>query len=167
MTLLIRWAIAPTEFGPMLLAATETGVCRLSFGEGADAISRRFPDAQLAHDPAFLADWVDAVRATLADPAAGDAVPLDLHGTPFQLAVWDAVRHVPPGETRTYAQIATQTGRPSANRAVGTANGANPVSILIPCHRLLRSDGGLGGYAWGLEMKRTLLQRERGQIVRP
>ncbi len=160
MTELIRWAIAPTAFGPMLLAATEAGVCRLSFGEGADAISRRFPKAQLSNDPASLSDWIERARSALSDPAAGDDVPLDLHGTPFQLAVWAAVRRVPPGETRTYAQIAAEVGRPSAIRAVGTANGANPVSILIPCHRLIRTDGGLGGYAWGLDMKHELLRRE-------
>ncbi len=166
MTLFIRWVIAPTEFGPMLLAATERGVCRLSFGEEADAISRRFPHAHLSNDPASLSDWIEGARSALSDPAAGDDIPLDLHGTPFQLTVWDAVRRVPAGETRTYAQIAAEICRPLAIRAVGTANGANPVSILIPCHRLIRSDGGLGGYAWGLEMKRTLLQRERALIVR-
>jgi AraC family transcriptional regulator of adaptative response/methylated-DNA-[protein]-cysteine methyltransferase len=166
MTSVIRWAITPTEFGPMLLAATDMGVCRLSFGEGEAALLRHFPTVRRVEDAQGLADWLAGARAALNDPAAGEAVPLDLHGTPFQLSVWNAVRQVPAGETRTYAQIAAQIGRPSAIRAVGTANGANPVSILIPCHRLIRSDGGLGGYAWGLEMKRTLLQREKAATGR-
>lgn len=165
MTQRIRWAVTPTEFGAMLLAATGAGVCRLSFGEGADAVSRRFPNARLVEDRDGVADWIEAVCVALSGHPAGK-VPLDLHGTPFQLRVWEAVRHVPAGETRTYAQIAAEIGRPAAIRAVGTANGANPVSILIPCHRLIRSDGGLGGYAWGLEMKRALLMREKAATAR-
>jgi AraC family transcriptional regulator of adaptative response/methylated-DNA-[protein]-cysteine methyltransferase len=165
MTAVVRWAIAPTEFGPMLIAATDKGLCRLSFGEGEAAVRRHFPKARLADDIVGLADWIAEATAALSDPWAGRDVPLDLHGTPFQQRVWEAVRQVPPGETRSYAQIAAQIGRPSAIRAVGTANGANPVSILIPCHRLVRSNGGLGGYAWGLEMKRELLRRERVAIA--
>jgi AraC family transcriptional regulator of adaptative response/methylated-DNA-[protein]-cysteine methyltransferase len=165
MTRLIRWAVTPTDFGPMLLAATDAGVCRLSFGEGANAVSRRFPTAQLVEDVTGLGEWIEAVRVALSGGPTGKLVPLDLHGTPFQRMVWEAVRQVPAGETRTYAQIAEQIGRPASIRAVGTANGANPVSILIPCHRLIRSDGGLGGYAWGLAMKRTLLMREAAGTV--
>lgn len=151
----------------MLIAETDAGLCRVSFGEGEAAVQRHFPKARLVEDATGLADRMARAQAALADPWAAREVPLDLHGTPFQLSVWEAVRQVPPGETRTYAQIAAQIGRPAAIRAVGTANGANPVSILIPCHRLVRSDGGLGGYAWGLAMKRELLRRERTLIARP
>lgn len=157
----IRWAVVPTSLGAMLVAATDKGVCRLSFDEDASHLAARFPRARLEEGgddfARLLADVVAAVEA----PAAGfDHIPLDVKGTAFQEAVWRELRRIPPGETRSYAQIAAAVGRPGAVRAAGSANGANNVAVLIPCHRVIRSDGTLGGYAYGLEIKRKLLDKE-------
>lgn len=159
----IHWAVVPTTLGQMLVAATEKGVCRLSFNEDPAALAERFPNAELAQGgaafEALLAEIVAAVEA----PGARDFahIPLDVKGTAFQEAVWQALRRIPKGETRTYAQIAAAVGRPGAVRAAGSANGANHVSVLIPCHRVIRTDGTLGGYAWGLDIKQELLAREQ------
>ncbi len=157
----IHWAVVQTSLGPMLVAATARGVCRLSFREDETALRLRFPHAQLLQGGAefevLLADVVSAVEAS------GDHshIPLDVQGTAFQEAVWQALRRIPPGETRSYAQIAAEVGKPGAVRAAGSANGANNVAVLIPCHRVIRSDGSLGGYAYGLEIKQRLLDKER------
>ena len=164
---LIRWDVAPTSLGPMLVAASEKGVVRLSFGEDPAVLARRFPQAERAQGggafPAVLADIVRAAEA----PGEVDftQIPVDVAGTPFQEAVWQALRRIPTGETRTYAQLAAEVGRPGAVRAAGSANGANHVSLLIPCHRVIRTDGSLGGYAWGLEIKAKLLQREGALLL--
>lgn len=156
----IRWAVVPTSLGEMLVAATEKGICRLSFGEDRAALAERFPNATLvAGDPAFaklLARVVAAVEA----PGDFAGIPLDVRGTAFQEAVWRALREIPPGETRSYAELAAAVGRPKAVRAAGSANGANNVAVLIPCHRVINSGGKLGGYAYGLAIKRALLVRE-------
>ena len=156
----IHWAVVPTSLGQMLVAATDRGVCRLSFAEGAEELARRFPRAELveggADFAALLADVVAAVEA----PGDSRHIPLDVQGTAFQEAVWRELRRIPPGETRTYAQIAAAVGKPGAVRAAGSANGANNVAVLIPCHRVIRTDGSLGGYAYGLDIKRELLERE-------
>ncbi len=158
----IRWAVVPTTLGAMLVAATDKGVCRLSFNEGVEALALRFPRADLIEGgdgfEALLAEVVAAVE----QPGESRAIPLDVQGTAFQEAVWQELQRIPKGETRSYAQIAAAVGRPGAVRATGSANGANNVSVLIPCHRVVRTDGTLGGYAWGLDIKRELLRRERG-----
>jgi AraC family transcriptional regulator of adaptative response/methylated-DNA-[protein]-cysteine methyltransferase len=145
----------------MLVAATDKGVCRLSFGEGRAALEARFPNAALVEGgrsfAALLQQVVDAVESPGSDPS----LPLDVRGTAFQEAVWQELRRIPPGETRSYAEIAAAVGRPGAIRAAGSANGSNHVAVLIPCHRVVRSDGSLGGYAYGLEIKRALLEREQ------
>ena len=160
----IHWAVVATTLGPMLVAATGKGVCRLSFGEGRDALAERFPHAELveggADFSALLAEVVAVVEAPAAKWADSARIPVDVRGTAFQEAVWQELRKVPAGETRSYAQIAAAVGRPHATRAAGSANGANHVSVLIPCHRIIRGDGSLGGYAWGLDIKRELLRRE-------
>lgn len=158
----IRWAIAQTTLGPMLVAATDKGVCRLSFGEGREELARRFPSAELVEGGAQLSRMLDEVVAAVERPGESHCVPLDVKGTAFQEAVWRELARIPPGETRTYAQIAAAIGRPGAVRAAGSANGANNVAVLIPCHRVVRSDGSLGGYAWGEDIKAQLLKRERG-----
>lgn len=157
----IHWRVVDTSLGPMLVAATAKGVCRLSFNEGAEALEARFPHAELVEGGPQLAALLADVVASVEDPAAMRAVPLDVRGTAFQEAVWRALRAIPPGETRNYAQIAAAAGRPRAVRAAGSANGANNVAVLIPCHRVVRADGALGGYAWGEDIKRKLLERER------
>jgi AraC family transcriptional regulator of adaptative response/methylated-DNA-[protein]-cysteine methyltransferase len=157
----IRWATAETELGTMLVAATEKGICRLSFDEDESVLKRRFPKAEIAHGGPDMAELVERTVAAVNAPEKPHDLPLDVHGTAFQEAVWRELTRIPPGETRTYAQIAAAVGRPAAVRAAGTANGDNAVAVLIPCHRVIRTDGTLGGYAYGLERKAALLERER------
>ena len=157
----IHWAVVPTSLGDMLVAATGKGVCRLSFAEGREALEERFPAAALIEGgeafEALLKQVVDAVEA----PVNGfDHIPIDVKGTAFQEAVWRELRKIPAGETRSYSDIAAAVGKPNAVRAAGSANGANNVAVLIPCHRVVRSDGTLGGYAYGLPIKEELLKRE-------
>lgn len=156
----IRWAVVSTTLGEMLVAATDKGVCRLSFAEGREELAGRFPKAELVKGgeafDALLADVVGAVE----QPGQSQVIPLDVQGTAFQEAVWRELQRIPPGETRSYAQIAAAVGRPGAVRAAGSANGANNVAVLIPCHRVIRADGSLGGYAYGEAIKRELLRRE-------
>lgn len=160
----IHWAVVPTSLGAMLVASTEKGVCRLSFFEDERQLAARFPEAELVRGgvafDALLRDVVAAVETPGA--AAAAHIPLDVRGTAFQEAVWEQLRRIPPGETRSYAEIAACIGRPGAVRATGSANGANNVAVLIPCHRVIRSDGSMGGYAYGLGIKEELLRRERG-----
>jgi AraC family transcriptional regulator of adaptative response/methylated-DNA-[protein]-cysteine methyltransferase len=156
----IRWAVVETSLGPMLVAATDKGVCRLSFNEGQDALERRFPHAELVEGGAEFQALLGEVVAAVEAPGDFAHIPLDVKGTAFQEAVWQELRRIPAGETRTYAQLAAAVGRPKAVRAAGSANGANNVAVLIPCHRVIATGGGLGGYAYGLEIKRKLLEKE-------
>ena len=157
----IRWAVVESSLGPMLVAATDKGVCRLSFGRGREELERLFPNAELVEGGADFAALVQRVVAAIDDPASGRDIPVDVRGTAFQERVWQELRRIPPGETRSYAEIAAAAGNPRAVRAAGSANGANHVPVLIPCHCVVRSDGSLGGYAYGLEIKRKLLEREK------
>jgi len=156
----IHWAVVPTSLGPMLVAATDKGVCRLSFNESGADLATRFPRATLVEGGDHFATLLREVIAAVETPGDAAHIPLDVRGTAFQEAVWRELRKVPPGQTRSYAQIAAAVGRPQAVRAAGSANGANHVAVLIPCHRIIRTDGSLGGYAYGLDIKRELLARE-------
>jgi AraC family transcriptional regulator, regulatory protein of adaptative response / methylated-DNA-[protein]-cysteine methyltransferase len=158
----IRWTIIATTLGPILVAATAKGICRLSFGESRADLAARFPHAELVEGGEDFASLLTEVVAAVETPGDSRHIPLDVQGTAFQEAVWRELRRIPPGETRSYAQIAAAIGKPGAVRAAGSANGANNVAVLIPCHRVIRADGSLGGYAYGLEIKRRLLARERG-----
>jgi AraC family transcriptional regulator, regulatory protein of adaptative response / methylated-DNA-[protein]-cysteine methyltransferase len=157
----IRWAIAETNLGNMLIAATDKGICRLSFDEDEGALHHRFPKAQIEKGDAAMADLVTHAVAAVDHPRQMPDLPLDVQGTAFQQAVWQELQRIPTGETRTYAQIAAAVGKPKAIRAAGSANGANNVAVLIPCHRVIRSDGTMGGYAYGIDRKEKLLERER------
>lgn len=157
----IHWAVVATSLGPMLVAATEKGVCRLSFGEGGADLAARFPQAELIEGGEDFAALFAEVVAAVEKPGDSRHIPLDVQGTAFQEAVWQELRRIPPGETRSYAEIAAAVGKPGAVRAAGSANGANNVAVLIPCHRVIRSDGTLGGYAYGMAIKQELLERER------
>lgn len=157
----IRWAVVGTSMGAMLVAATDKGVCRLSFAEGPEALARRFPKAELVEGGEPFAGLLAQVVAAVEAPGSAAHIPLDVRGTAFQEAVWRELQRIPPGETRSYAQIAAAVGKPGAVRAAGSANGANNVAVLIPCHRVVRSDGTLGGYAYGLDIKQALLDREK------
>lgn len=156
----IRWAVMETSLGPMLVAATDKGVCRLSFNEGPDVLERRFPNAELVEGGSAFQTLLGEVVVAVEAPGDFAHIPLDVKGTAFQEAVWQELRRIPAGETRTYAQLAAAIGRPKAVRAAGSANGANNVAVLIPCHRVIATGGGLGGYAYGLEIKRALLGKE-------
>jgi len=156
----IHWAVVPTTLGPMLVAATDKGVCRLSFNEGREALEARFPKAELIEGGADFAGLLEKVVAAVESPGDFAHIPIDVKGTAFQEAVWQELRRIPAGETRTYAQLAAAIGRPKAVRAAGSANGANNVAVLIPCHRVIATGGGMGGYAYGLEIKRKLLSKE-------
>lgn len=156
----IRYAIAATALGPMLLAATGRGICRLSFDEDVSALRDRFPAATIEPGGEGLRDLVARAVAAVDRPGGVHDLPLDLGGTAFQRAVWRELAAIPPGETLSYAALAARAGNPGAVRAAGSACGANTVAVLIPCHRALRSDGSMGGFAYGLERKRELLRRE-------
>ncbi|MDX3899940.1 MAG: bifunctional DNA-binding transcriptional regulator/O6-methylguanine-DNA methyltransferase Ada [Sphingobium sp.] len=157
----IRHAVVPTSLGPMLIAATAKGLCRISFDEGEAELRRRFPNADIQPADDAFATLAARVAALVDHPAERAAdLPVDVQGTAFQQAVWRTLRAIPPGETRSYAQIAAAAGNARAVRAAGTACGDNVLAVLIPCHRVLRGDGALGGYAYGLERKRALLARE-------
>ena len=156
----IHWATVDTTLGRMLVAATERGVCRLSFNEGREALESRFPQADLVEGGAEFSTLLGQVIAAVEAPGDFAHIPLDVKGTAFQEAVWRELQRIPAGETRTYAQLAAAVGRPKAVRAAGSANGANNVAVLIPCHRVIATGGGLGGYAYGLEIKRKLLEKE-------
>jgi AraC family transcriptional regulator, regulatory protein of adaptative response / methylated-DNA-[protein]-cysteine methyltransferase len=161
----IRWTVADTALGPILLAATDKGICRLSFEEGETELRARFPNAQIVEGGEALRDLVRGAIAAVERPAQMPELPLDVAGTAFQQAVWRELSRIPPGETLSYAALAARAGRPKAVRAAGTACGANQVAVLIPCHRAQRGDGSLGGYAYGLERKVELLRREsRGSL---
>ena len=157
----IEWAVVETSLGPMLVAATQKGVCRLSFAEGPEDLARRFPHAELVSGGQEFTALLARVVAAVEQPGSAHDIPLDVRGTAFQERVWAELRKIPPGETRSYAQIAAAAGAPKAVRAAGSANGANHVAVLIPCHRVVRSDGSAGGYAYGTAIKQELLRRER------
>lgn len=156
----IRWTHFDSPLGQMLIAATSKGICRLTFEDNEDSLRRYFPKATIVEDSGGLKELVEGALAAIASPLAARELPIDVAGTAFQEAVWRELRKIPAGETRSYAQIAAAIGQPKAVRAVGTANGDNHVAVLIPCHRAIRSDGSLGGYAGGLDRKRKLLASE-------
>lgn len=156
----IDWGWFDSPFGPVLVMGTAKGICGLSLasGMGQEAamadLRARWPVATYRENPARLASWVETAFGR---GAQGETAPLCLMGAPFQLKVWEALLHLPEGHVTTYGEIATAIGSPKAVRAVGTAVGRNPIGYLIPCHRVLRKSGALGGYHWGLPMKRAML----------
>ncbi|MEK6541649.1 MAG: bifunctional DNA-binding transcriptional regulator/O6-methylguanine-DNA methyltransferase Ada [Pseudomonadota bacterium] len=156
----IRWSVVATSLGQILVAATDKGICRLSFDEGVEELHVRFPNATIVAGDGAMTQLVASAVLAVEQPGRMPTLPLDVAGTAFQQAVWAELQRIPAGETRTYAQIAAAVGKPKAVRAAGSANGANNVAVLIPCHRVIRSDGGLGGYAYGVERKAKLLERE-------
>ena len=157
--LTVFWGWFDTNFGPAVVMGTDRGICGMGFaadmGEAAayEDLHRRWPLAQFVPDEARLRPWVEAAMG-------GQSAPLTLIGAPFQIKVWEALLRIPSGHVTTYAEIAAAIGHPKAVRAVGTAVGRNPISLLIPCHRALRKSGGLGGYHWGLRVKRAILAWE-------
>jgi AraC family transcriptional regulator of adaptative response/methylated-DNA-[protein]-cysteine methyltransferase len=160
----IRFAVAQCSLGALLVATTAKGICSILLGDDPDALVRdlqdRFPKAELiGAEPAFEAT-VAQVVAFVEAPRIGLDLPLDLRGTAFQQRVWQALRAIPAGRTVGYAELAAQLGMPQGARAVAGACAANPVAIAVPCHRVVRNDGSISGYRWGVERKRALLERE-------
>lgn len=162
----IRYASAATAVGRVLVGATERGLCSVKIGANEGALARalraEFPAASVKHDPAGIGKWLRGVVAHLEGLEPKQGLPLDIRATAFQRKVWEALCRIPRGETRSYADIAREVGAPRAARAVGRACATNPVAIVIPCHRVVRGTGNLGGYAHGLPVKRALLDREAG-----
>ena len=166
----IHWSIVDTALGQAMVAATVRGICMVELGDDAAALERKlgaeFPRARLRQVDAgrdeFLAPRVRAVADALAGKRARttEAIPLDLIGTAFQKRVWDALMKIPPGKTRSYAELAASLDAPKAARAVASACAHNRVAIVVPCHRVIRGDGSLGGYRWGLALKQQVLGRE-------
>jgi AraC family transcriptional regulator of adaptative response/methylated-DNA-[protein]-cysteine methyltransferase len=165
----IRYSVTGSPLGRLLVAATELGVCNVRLGgevaELEAGLRAEFPFAALERDDARLAAWSAALGRCAAGRAPGLEVPLDVPASRFRRRVWDALCRVPRGETRTYAELAASLGRPRAARAVGQACAANPVALLVPCHRVVPAAGGVGGYRWGAERKRALLRAEAGRRV--
>ena len=162
----ISYTIVESPLGRLLVAATEKGVCRISLADD-DAtlegtLAKEFPWAEVSRDDGRLREWVGIVASIVCGdtPDAGAELPLDVRGTAFQRRVWEALRQIPRGQTRTYAEIADTIGQPRATRAVANACGKNPTPVVVPCHRVVRSDGGVGGYALGTERKEALLKQE-------
>lgn len=165
--LLIRYCTAASPLGRMLVAATDVGVCSIAFGkDDAELVTdlrERFNKAQLVQakgNTGWLADGVAFVTSQLGEHPLAATFPLDVRATAFQQRVWKALQQIPRGETRSYGSIARELGRPTAARAVGMAIGSNPIAVVVPCHRAIKSDGSLSGYRWGVERKKKLLEAE-------
>jgi AraC family transcriptional regulator of adaptative response/methylated-DNA-[protein]-cysteine methyltransferase len=167
---LIRTAFADCTFGRLLVGATEAGVCFLGFAEPDDALMgdlrRRFPKARIQADDPSLTATLDQVLAFLKEPAAALSLPLDLRGTAFQQRVWAALQQIPPGQTRTYGELAVMIGAPRAVRAVARSCATNPVSLAVPCHRVVGKTGDLTGYRWGVPRKQALLAQEKAAATK-
>jgi AraC family transcriptional regulator of adaptative response/methylated-DNA-[protein]-cysteine methyltransferase len=161
---IIRTAFADCPFGRLLVGATDKGVCFIGFAEPDEALlgdlRRRFPRARIVADDTALAGAVRGVLGYLEEPKQGLDLPLDLRGTAFQQRVWLALCRIPPGETRSYGEVARMIGNPAAVRAVARSCATNPVALAVPCHRVIGSDGSLTGYRWGVPRKRALLEKE-------
>lgn len=161
----VFYSAVPCPLGVLLVAVTERGICKLSLGDApapllAD-LEAEFARAERIQDDEGVGYWVGRIIAYLEGWQPELSLPLDLRATAFQLKVWRELQAIPVGETRSYSEVAAAIGQPTASRAVANACARNPVALVIPCHRIIRADKGLGGYRWGMERKRALLERER------
>jgi AraC family transcriptional regulator of adaptative response/methylated-DNA-[protein]-cysteine methyltransferase len=160
----MRFAIGQCSLGAILVAASERGVCAILIGDDPDALARelqdRFPHAHLIGGDAGFEQLVAKVIGFVEAPGLGLDLPLDVRGTAFQQRVWQALREIPTGTTVSYADLARRIGAPKSVRAVAQACSANALAVAIPCHRVVRNDGALAGYRWGVERKRALIERE-------
>jgi AraC family transcriptional regulator, regulatory protein of adaptative response / methylated-DNA-[protein]-cysteine methyltransferase len=173
----IAYSIVDSALGRLLLAGTRRGICFAAMAESDRTLvvelHADYPRASIRvaapdrPEDSHIGYWAEALANYIAGHSKMPTPAMDIRGTPFQFAVWEQLRAIPAGETRSYSEIARGIGRPRAIRAVGTANGANPVSILIPCHRAIRASGHLGGYRWGLDRKRKLLEMEARMCGQP
>ncbi len=160
----IRYAFGSSRFGKIVVATTERGICSILFGESQTQMKQllqtRFSKATLTHDTQALQALVEEVVAGIENPSLALNLPLDVQGTAFQEKVWAALREIAPGTTESYSRLAARIGKPTAARAVARACGANPVAVLVPCHRVVGADGSITGYRWGVERKQQLLAHE-------
>jgi len=165
----ICFVIVATPLGWALVAATGRGICMTALGDDRDslgaALRQRFPAAAVIAEDAGLKEWADRIVRFITAPDQNLDLPLDIRGTAFQARVWRALQKIPLGKTASYTEIAAALGQPKAVRAVAQACAANKLALIVPCHRVIRSDGNLGGYRWGLERKRALLARERAAVA--
>ena len=165
----VHYTVVPVSLGMLLVAVTERGICGVSLGDAEEplvaALRAELPGAELVRATDARDRLVDSVVAHVEGTTSGDELPLDVRATAFQWQVWRALQRIPEGATRTYQEIARELGHPSAARAVARACASNRVAILIPCHRVVRGDGGLGGYRWGVARKAALLAREGATAV--
>ncbi|WP_374377123.1 methylated-DNA--[protein]-cysteine S-methyltransferase [Dongia sp.] len=166
----IRYALSSSPLGRLLVAATEKGLCRVEMGERDAALEAdlrsEFPEADsITRDDAALGTFVGEIVHRMGGKAPRADLPLDIRMTAFQRQVWQALTRIPAGETRTYGEVAAAIGQPTAARAVGNTCGRNPVAIAIPCHRVLRNDGAIGGYAWGAQRKQALIEAESSSLT--
>jgi AraC family transcriptional regulator of adaptative response/methylated-DNA-[protein]-cysteine methyltransferase len=163
----IRFATVTTALGRLLVGATDRGVCAVTLGDTDRALEaglrREYPEALLEKAPGALAEWTALIAGSLAGAVDLSSIPLDLRATTFQRRVWEALRAIPRGETRSYGELAAAIGAPSAARAVASACAHNPAALVVPCHRIVRGDGSLGGYRWGASRKRAILHSESGR----
>ena len=161
----IRYTVADSPLGRMLIAATERGICAIQFARTDDelieGLKREFPFATRKQDDAGLREWVAALLQHMRGKQLDSSLPLDIRATAFQRRVWTHLQSIPFGATESYRQVAKAIGRPSAARAVARACASNPVAVAIPCHRVVREDGGMGGYRWGITRKKALLEMEQ------
>ncbi len=161
----IFYSVVPCPLGYLLVAATERGICKISLGDSAAALiadlDAEFADAERVRDDEGVGFWTERIIAYLEGWQPDLDLPLDLRATAFQVKVWQQLQKIPVGETRTYSEVAAAIGKPNAVRAVANACAKNPAALVIPCHRIIRKDRGLGGYRWGIEIKRALLEREQ------
>jgi AraC family transcriptional regulator of adaptative response/methylated-DNA-[protein]-cysteine methyltransferase len=161
----IRYTIVSSPIGRILVAGTDRGLSAVYMGRGDQeltaALRREYPEARVSRNPACVSKWVRQIVRHLAGRQPQLDLPLDIQGTAFQRRVWEALRQIPYGQTRSYTEVARRLGRPQARRAVARACATNPVSLVIPCHRVIRGDGGLGGYGGGISRKKMLLETEK------
>jgi len=164
----IKFAVGECSLGSILVAQSERGVCAILIGDEPESLVRdlqdRFPRAELIGGDREFERLVAVVVGFVDSPAVGLELPLDIRGTAFQRRVWQALRRVPPGQTITYSELAKRIGAPRAVRAVARACAANPLAVAIPCHRVIRNDGSLSGYRWGVDRKRMLLEKEKEAV---
>ncbi len=164
----IRYTVVATDLGRMLIATTERGVCAVRFGESDAALLRElkhdFAAAHISRDDEALSPVAAQVERLLSGSAATANIPIDIQGTAFQQMVWETLRKIPAGQTRSYAEVAASIGRPKAVRAVANACASNSVALVVPCHRVVQKNGSLAGYRWGVKRKKELLEREQSAV---
>lgn len=160
----VRFGVARCSLGALVVAGNSRGICSIALGSDADTLIRelreRYPAACRVDDDANVEAWGAAIARSIEDPSVALRLPLDVRGTSFQRLVWETLRRIPVGSTVTYTDLARTIGKPDAVRAVAHACASNTLAVAIPCHRVVRRDGGLAGYRWGMDRKQTLLERE-------